>query len=187
MLVVKEMIDDARLRVTKQRFHPEQGIAATRAQIEKAVATGHSNERSVSEQEVALVTRLPRLLVPLVIRGQRLLDYFNLLLAAVIRNDPLSASAMVSNPGSIGIDAAYHHLFEQGAVSVFMAIGKVSRMPVVSDDDRIVIRPVATLRYAFDERIADGYYAARSFDLFRGLAEQPWRLENAADNGPGAP
>lgn len=185
--VVKAKNDDARLSVTKQRYQPEQGIIATRALIEKAVATGRSNQRSVSEKEVALVTLLPRLLVPLVIRGQRLLDYFNLLPAAMIRNDPLYASAMVSNLGSIGIDAAYHHLFEHGTVSVFMAIGKVTRIPVASDDDSIEVRPVMTLRFAFDERIADGYYAARSFDLFQGLAEQPWRLEHPADKGPGAP
>jgi pyruvate/2-oxoglutarate dehydrogenase complex dihydrolipoamide acyltransferase (E2) component len=58
-------------------------------------------------------------------------------------------------------------------------------MPFVTAAGAVEARPGLTLRYAFDERIADGFYAARSLDLLRSLAEEPWRMERDADNGPG--
>jgi pyruvate/2-oxoglutarate dehydrogenase complex dihydrolipoamide acyltransferase (E2) component len=39
-----------------------------------------------------------------------------------------------------------------------------------------VIRDVVNLKYTFDERITDGYYCARSLDLFQQMVESPEQL-----------
>jgi len=185
--VIKTKDDNAKLTVVKQTMHPEKGIADSRARLEDATVNGRGMPKTASEKEVDLVTRLPRLVIDLLVGLQKWLDHHNLLPASLIHNDPLYASVMVTNLGSIGIDAAWHHMYEHGTLSIFAAIGKAGPMPFVTDDGGLAVRPGVILRYAFDERIADGFYAARSLDLLQSLAEQPWLLETPEDNGPGTP
>ncbi|MCC5987187.1 MAG: 2-oxo acid dehydrogenase subunit E2 [Pararhodobacter sp.] len=179
--------DDARLSVVKQHFDPAEGLIATRARIETATANGRAAKKTASEREVALVTRLPAPVIGALVRLQRLADRWNLLPGALIRNDPLYASAMVSNLGSIGLDACWHHLYEHGTLSVFLTIGRLGPQPFARPDGTLAVSPGVTLRYAWDDRVADGHYAARSLALFQALAEQPWLLERPEDGGPGAP
>ena len=185
--VIKAKDDDARLSVVKKDFPAGLGLTATRVRFEDKTATGRSPVPTASEKEVDLVTRLPRAVLSFLVGLQRWADHWNLLPASLIRQDPLYASLLVTNLGSIGIDAAWHHLYEHGTLSLFMAVGKAAPMPFVTAEGTLAVRPGVILRYAFDERIADGFYAARSLDLLQTLAEQPWRLETPEDAGPGAP
>ncbi len=54
------------------------------------------------------------------------------------------------------------HLFEYGTIPIFVTIGRLQRAPVVCDDGSVGSREVFTLRYTYDERIEDGFYAARA-------------------------
>lgn len=185
--VIKTKDDDADLTVVKQTYAPGLGLRASRAVIDAGTANGRAHARTASEKEVDLVTRLPRFVVSLLVALQRFADHRNLLPASLIRNDPLYASLLVTNLGSIGIDAAWHHLYEHGTLGLFVAVGKAAPMAFVTPESALEVRPGVTLRYAFDERVADGFYAARSLDLLRQLVEEPWRLETPEDAGPGAP
>lgn len=182
--VIKTKHDNAQLTVVKHAFDGNEGLAATRERVETLATTGRAAQKTASEKEVDLVTLLPRFVLNLLVRLQRFGDHWNLLPASLIRNDPLYASFMVTNLGSIGIDAAWHHLYEHGTLSIFAAMGKAQPMPFVNGD-AVEVRPGLIVRYAFDERVADGFYAARSLDLLRDLVQAPWRLETEADNGPG--
>lgn len=179
--VIKAKDDDARLTVVKQRFEPGEGLLASRARLEAAMAEGRAARDTASEREVALVTRLPGALARALVVLQRLADGWNLLPGVLIRNDPLYASAMVSNLGSIGVDAAWHHLYEHGTLSIFLTVGRAAPVPVAEEDGTLSVRRCLTINYAFDERVADGYYAARSLDLFQRLLESPDLLETTAD------
>lgn len=185
--VIKARNDDALLTVVKQTYAPGLGLRASRAVIEEGTRNGRAQRRTASEAEVDLVTRLPRFMVSLLVALQRFADHWNLVPASLIRNDPLYASLMVTHLGSIGIDAAWHHLYEHGTLGLFMALGKARPMAMVTPEGTLAVRPGITLRYAFDDRVADGFYAARSLDLFKRLVEEPWRLETPDDAGPGAP
>lgn len=185
--VIKTKHDDAKLTVVKQRFTGAESIGEIRDRVNDVVTNGRAREKTASEKEVSIVSRLPRSLIPLLIKLQNFGDYFNILPKSLIENDPLYASFMVSNLGSIGIDSAFHHLYEHGTLPIFATMGKAGPQVVVGEDGTPVVRNCVTLRYSFDERIADGYYAARSLELFQDYFQHPWKLETAADNGPGAP
>jgi hypothetical protein len=185
--VLKAKHDDAELTVVKQRFDPEDGLLDTRAKVEEILSTGRQAEKTSSEREVSLLTKLPRWFIPLLFKLQRFGDYTNLLPASLIENDPLYASAIISHLGSIGLDPAYHHLYEHGTLPIFMVIGKIRKEPIVTPDGDIEVRPIVTVRFSFDERVADGLYAAKAMVHFRRLVEKPWLLEQDEDNGPGAP
>jgi len=125
---------------------------------------------------------LPAPAAPVLRLGVRLvrrLDAWGLLPASFSADDPLYASAFVANLGSVGLDAAYHHLFEYGTIPIFVTIGRLRRAPVVRDDGSVGKREVFTLRYTYDERIEDGFYAARALERLQALLEVPERLDAA--------
>ncbi len=59
--------------------------------------------------------------------------------------------------------------------AIFVTIGRLQRAPVVRDDGSVGRREVFTPGYAYDERVADGFYAARALERLQAL-EEPERL-----------
>ncbi len=175
---VKKSFDDAApLTTVKVRFEPTDTLNEIPARIDAAIQVGRGREQTASEKEMRFVARLPRALLRLVMWGQRFLDYFGLLPGSMIRSDPLYASAFLANLGSLGIDAPFHHLYEYGTVPIFVAIGRIRQAPVVDANGELAVGQVVTLRYTFDERIADGFYCARSLERFQQLIQNPALLE----------
>ena len=177
--VKKELADRGKMTMVKARFEPGEDLDATVGRVRAAVETGRAERPVASEKEMMIVTRLPRALVRFLTWAQGALDYFNLLPSSLIANDPLYASMVVANLGSIGLDAAYHHLYEYGTVPLFAAIGRLHKAQWVSDDGDVSVRDTVEIRYAFDERIADGYYAARTLELFKGWMEDPAAFDHS--------
>ena len=87
-----------------------------------------------------------------------------LLPRSVVDSDPMFSSVFVANLGSVGLDAGYHHLWEYGTCSIFAVVGRVHCR---SDGAKVI-----EVKYSYDERIADGLYAAITL---LGVKE---RLEN---------
>jgi 2-oxoacid dehydrogenases acyltransferase (catalytic domain) len=81
-------------------------------------------------------------------------------------------------PYLIGLDGAYHHLYEYGTVSLFAALGVV-RKDVMVVDGKPEVREVVRLRYSFDERINDGFYCATSLGIVQEFVEAPERFLEA--------
>jgi pyruvate/2-oxoglutarate dehydrogenase complex dihydrolipoamide acyltransferase (E2) component len=71
------------------------------------------------------------------------------------------------------VDAPFHHLYENGSASVFVSIGRVARMPVVDEHGQVVARHCLDLVYTLDERASDGFYFARTVEVFRRLVASP--------------
>jgi len=116
---------------------------------------------------------LPRPLMQFAFAIVRWLDFHGCV-PAFIRNElPFYCSVFISNLGSIGVDAPFHHLYELGTTSFFLAIGKPMLKPVVSKEGVIEIRKIVNLNLTVDERICDGYYLARSLDRFLKYLEHP--------------
>ncbi len=171
--VKKELTDAAVLTTVKVAFDPGDTLEAALDRIEARIAEGRGTKKLRSETEMDLVTVLPRALLRLLMWGQRALDYVNLLPASMIDPDPLYASMFLANLGSVGLDSAYHHLYEYGTVPFFATMGRVKKAVVVGEGDVPVVREVVSLKYSFDERITDGLYCARSLELLKGWLEAP--------------
>jgi len=90
--------------------------------------------------------------------------------------DPLHCSAFFANLGSVGIDAPFHHLYEWGTCSLFVAIGKIGKKLTLDKSGNPVVRDMVDVKVSLDERIADGYYFARAFDIYKGYIENPETL-----------
>lgn len=119
------------------------------------------------------VGKLPRPILEVLFAVLRRLEYHGVMPAGLTAGDPNYSSVLLSNLGSIGCGAPYHHLSNYGTCSVMITIGtmhqEVQRLPDGSERVRDVVEMTVTL----DERIADGFYFAKSLRLTKYLLEHP--------------
>ena len=127
---------------------------------------------------------LPGPLVRGLVAVARLLDAWNLYPRFMTANDPMYASLFLANLGSAGISDAYHHLYEYGTVSIFGTMSALRRTPFVEEGDRVVVSDGLAIRWTFDERIHDAFYAARSLQIVKRVLEHPTRFLGAPAGDP---
>lgn len=102
------------------------------------------------------------------------------ILPASLAEDNLYYSTMiVSNLGSIGCGAIHHNITDFGNSSSLLTMGEIEETEVVKDGKKS-IRKLCEWGMNFDERIADGYYFAKSADLLQYLLSNPEELEKPA-------
>ena len=130
---------------------------------------------------MAFVMKLPRFVLRPVVYILRRLDFFGKVPYDLIRTDPNYASVFISNLGSIKLNAAYHHLNNWGTNSLFVVIGAKHREPVFADDGSYEMHEMLHVGITLDERIADGYYYAKSIALFKYIMEHPGELDRPAN------
>jgi len=167
---------DAPLYVRKRIFDPHETLEAMARSLGESVRSGRAGRKTQSDREMAMLSRMPRLAIDGVVVLGRLLDYFNLLPARMLLEDPLYASAFVANLGSVGIAGAYHHLYEYGTIPIFVVVGAYRNVAIGEDDGRLAVRRVSTLKYTYDERVDDGFYCARAVSRMKELLERPEQL-----------
>ena len=80
----------------------------------------------------------------------------------------------ISNLGMFGLDSfvAIINRPESGII----AVGRIAKTPVVTDDDQIVIRPIMELTLTYDHRVVDGAPAAQFLARVKAYLEQPYLL-----------
>jgi len=107
----------------------------------------------------------------------RFLDRHGWMPKSMIATDPYYCTVVLTNLGSIKIDAGYHHLTNWGTNSLFCAVGLKKKRPFYDDAGNMEMRMSVDLGLTVDERIADGYYYAKSIRLLKKLLENPELLE----------
>jgi len=176
----REIKDGSPMLTVKRRFHPtRESLDEMVDAIYDRLRAGRAGRKTTSDKEMGLLLRLPGPAIRLALWLARVGDRLGLLPRSMIEDDPLYASVFVANLGSVGLDAAYHHLYEYGTIPVFATIGRLHRAPVVLSDGTVGSREVFVMRYTYDERIEDGFYAARALEYLQALLEAPERLVGA--------
>ena len=107
----------------------------------------------------------------------RFLDRHGWMPSSIIATDPYYCSVVLTNLGSLKMDAGYHHMTNWGTNSVFCVIGMMKKRPFYDDDGNVTMRQSVNLSLTIDERIADGYYYAKTIRLLKHLLENPELLE----------
>ncbi|MBQ2840584.1 MAG: 2-oxo acid dehydrogenase subunit E2 [Oscillospiraceae bacterium] len=154
------------LREVTEKFNA--ALAEVRAEEEAAKADGNGTDVLVK-----LLNFLPGFLKKFVVWTVRSLDSVGLMPKVINKFSPFHSSAYVTNVGSIGLNPVYHHLYEFGTTSVFMAIGKKEAINVPERDGTTTHKHVINMRFVLDERICDGYYFASAIKLFKYYVKNP--------------
>jgi hypothetical protein len=164
----KSMSDDAPLATIKRRFEKGETFEALSAALGGDIKEARSDKPSHIDKELSVLLKLPGFMLTFLIGVLKRAYAWGLAPRSLVDTDPMYASAFVANLGSVGLDAAYHHLYEHGNCPLFVTIGRV-------DNNTI------TLKYSYDERIEDGLYAARALKMLAERIENPasWLDEEA--------
>ena len=86
---------------------------------------------------------------------------------------------IVSNLGSIGCGAIFHNINDFGNSSSLLTMGEIKDEEIITGKTREV-RKICEWGMNFDERIADGYYFAKSAKVLQYLLSHPELLEEPA-------
>lgn len=121
--------------------------------------------------------KLPRPILMLAIRIIRYLDFWGVNPKVLTQGDPDYTTILCSNLGSIKAPAVYHHLNNYGTNSVMVTIGTLHKEELVMPDGTKAIRDVIDFGATLDERIADGFYFARSLRLLKHVFAHPELLD----------
>lgn len=170
----KELRDGAHLVMLKIPILPGDDPDAVANRITTTVGEGRSGQKLRVEREVSSFLLIPNCILSLLVRVFIWLDRRHWLPGFFVDPDPMFTSLVVANLGSVGMDAAYHHLYEYGNCPFFAVIGKIKDVPTVVDG-RVEIRPMVEIRYTFDERIEDGLACALALAGAKELIEDPSR------------
>jgi hypothetical protein len=154
--------DQAPIVVLKRELPADESFEAHLRALSADLTKGRSNERSHVDKELDLFLRIPTAMLGWGVRLLEWLDDWNLLPRSYIEPDPMYASAFVANLGSVGLEAAYHHLYEYGTIPVFATLGRVKTVDGKS---------TCVVKWSYDERVEDGLYCAAALERVRQIIE----------------
>lgn len=120
---------------------------------------------------------MPRFVLIPVIAFIRWLDFWGLNFDFLTEGDPNYTTILTSNLGSINCPSVYHHLNNYGTNSVMITIGTLHKEEVLMPDGSKAVRDIVDIGATLDERIADGFYFARSLKLIKYIFAHPELLE----------
>ena len=180
-VVKKEMTDqgeDVEAKLVFSDTETVRDITAKMNETHKALKTASEN---ADDKAFAILGKIPGFLLSFLAGLVKWLDNRGILPQFLVDLQPFYSTVFVANLGSIGVGAPFHHLYESGTTSIFMTIGKIHEVPTTTKTGEFVKKKVASFAFTIDERISDGYYLARSLDLFEKYMRSPALLEKPED------
>ena len=124
-----------------------------------------------------IVSRMPRRLTRAFCEFVCFLDRIGKVPKVLIGTDPYYTSAVLSNLGSLKLNVGYHHLTNWGTCSLFCIMGEIKETAYRKEDGTTGYKETVDIGITVDERLADGYYYAKSLRLLQKLLANPELLE----------
>ncbi len=178
--VKRKFEDKAEEGLAFMTYDPEETIDSFHEKLMKVI---HRAKDGADESTDAMniIRKLPHFLVVWVVKLIRWLDKFGKAPKGLIASDPNHAAVFLSNLGSIGLEAGYHHLVNWGTNSCFIVVGKKQWKKLYDKQGNEDLCEVLPLGLTLDERIADGYYYSGTVALVKELLAHPELLEQPAN------
>ncbi len=177
MAVKRSLNDEAEETTVKFSFTGRENVFEVAEIVERKIREGILSSASSNVDRIAsMIMSLPgkKVLVGIL----KAMDRHSLLPKLLINVSPFHTSLFFTYLKSINLDYIYHHLYDFGTTGIFVALGKVKKVPV-AEDNAVVVKSCCEIGYTLDERICDGLYFANSLKLVKKYLEDPWLLEKA--------
>lgn len=177
LAIKKEMSEETEETTLKIPFTGSENIFEVKKILDDTIAQNRDLSAENSTDRLAkLLSLVPDWLFKFIVNILMFLDKHGMMPKAVIEASPFHTSAFLTNVGSLGIDAIYHHLYNFGTTGVFLAMGK-KKKAYIYEDDNIVEEKTISLAWVADERICDGFYYANALKSFYRYMKKPELLE----------
>ncbi len=121
--------------------------------------------------------KVPRFISKSIIKFVRVLDRHGKVPRSLIETDPYYSSVVLTYVGSLRMQSGYHHLTNWGTNSFFISVGEKKLRPFYDRRGNVEMRDSIDVSFIIDERLADGFYYAKTIRLFKKLMENPELLE----------
>ena len=179
-MVVLKPGDDDNATMSKIYFDMTDDIDTVQKKVENFVSENKVEESANSMDDLMYpLVRIPGLL-NISIKLFKFMDKRGWLPKSLIDASPFHASMSLTNLASIRTNHIYHHVYEFGTTSVFVAMGNLRDTPF-REKDEVVFKRCLPLGVVMDERICSGSYFARAFSRFRKYLDDPTLLEGSPE------
>ncbi len=186
MTVKRTLSKDSEDVVIKPDFDGTDTVYDVYRKINEAIS--HEVKDPTVENDTDMVARIldtcPSWLTRAIVNVVNVLDHLGLMPKAINRLSPFHTSMYITDVGSLGIGPVYHHIYDFGTTSIFMAMGKKEIILEKQTDGSVREKKVIRLRFVVDERICDGYYFSESFRSLKRLLKNPSLLEQPPESIP---
>ena len=179
-VVKKKFSDNGAEALAFMEFDGETTIDDVHRKISAEINECRSEKIDNSTAGMDAFTKMPRWLLRIVMWVLHRLDYYGKVPYSLIKTDPNHATCFITNLGSIGLKAGYHHLCNWGTNSLFIVLGQKKKSPIYDDDGNMSMKDTMPIGITLDERIADGYNYSKTVKLLKYLLANPELLETAA-------
>ena len=120
LAIKKELTDDGTETTIKIPFNGTENIFEIKEKLENKI---NENKNNLAENKTDTLAKalsiIPNWMMRIFVNFVIFLDNHGLIPKFVLDASPFHTSAFLTNVGSIGIDAIYHHLYNFGTTSVF--------------------------------------------------------------------
>ena len=123
---------------------------------------------------------IPWLLVSFI----KLLDRFGLMPGKIIEVSPFHCSLFVTNMMSINLPSIYHHLYNFGTCSLFLALGRPERQVIANKEGKAVRQLMVPVGAVTDERVCGGASYAVAMRTLLKYMLNPASLETLEEEQP---
>lgn len=175
--VKRSLSDEGEETLIKPYFLPtdtlQDIVRKTRHEQDNNQKQGQQNS---SDSISKILGILPEFLLRFVVFMLLHLDKVGMMPKFINKASPWHSSIFLTNIGSIGVESIYHHLYEFGTCSMFVAMGKKSRRHTIDHNGDMKSHKSIQLKFVLDERICDGFYYASSMRILNKILTDPSAL-----------
>lgn len=176
-VVKKRFADEGKEALAFVKFDEDSTIDTVKTKVYGEINECRSEKLDNSTAGMDMLTKMPRFLLRIVVWILHKLDFYGKVPDFLVKTDPNYATCFISNLGSIGLKAGYHHLCNWGTNSLFVVIGEKKLTSVCDSEGKTQMKETLDIGLTLDERIADGYYYSKTVKLVKYLLQNPELLE----------
>ncbi len=173
----KAFTDKAEESINLIKISEDDNLSSIKNKIITKVKKVRNDNKGKTNSAIDIIGKFPKPILAVVMSIVKFADRHDLLPASFKEDNVYYSSILVSNLGSIGCGSIYHHLSEFGTNSCLITIGKIHKEEVVDTNGKITQKDICDFGINIDERIADGFYFAKTIKLFEEIISNPKSLE----------
>lgn len=134
-------------------------------------------EPNALDKFIKLIFKLPTGLIGGVVSSIFWLDRHGMAPKSLVNMSPFHTSMYLTNVASIGLNSVYHHIYDNGNTSMFLAMGRREYAPTFDKNGIKNVERSMNFKFVVDERICSGYVYSRAFKAFEKYIKHPELLE----------